>query len=106
MREVATRARIETFRTALSRAADVDVDLFLVGGTSAVVVGWRDSTMDLDFGHARDLLDVRAMLDRGLVTREGWRSPFSEIEQLLYRYPAIDPATFRQAVDDALGPQK
>jgi hypothetical protein len=48
MRELATRERIDAFLQALAREAVSETDVFLVGGTSAVVVGWRDSTMDID----------------------------------------------------------
>ena len=36
------------FMTALARHATADVDVFLVGGTSAVLVGWRATTIDVD----------------------------------------------------------
>jgi hypothetical protein len=48
MREVATRDRIEAFLTALAREAPPETRLFLVGGTGAVIEGWRESTMDID----------------------------------------------------------
>ena len=48
MRDVATRELIDAFLNALAREATSDTDVFLVGGTSAVVIGWRDSTMDID----------------------------------------------------------
>ena len=48
MREVATRDRIEAFLAALARETIHDTKLFLVGGTSAVIEGWRDSTKDID----------------------------------------------------------
>ena len=48
--------------------------------------------------HARDLRDVRSFLNEGLVRVEELRAKFDEIEPLLKRYPAIDPATFRSAV--------
>lgn len=171
MRELATRARITAFLEAFAAAATCATEVFLVGGTSAVLVGWRESTMDIDLvmrpesdamlraipalkerlhlnvelaspdqfipvpagwdarspivtrigqvtvrhydfgaqalakierGHARDLADVRAMLERGLVTRDTLRAQFAEIEPLLYRYPAVDPATFRRALDEAV----
>ena len=171
MREVATRQRIEGFLTALSREATRDTELFLVGGTSAVLEGWRESTMDVDLvirpesdallraipalkerlnlnvelaapdhfipvpagwesrspiirrlgrvtvrhydftaqalskierGHLRDLADVQAMLARGLVTPDGLRTQFDQIEPELYRYPAVDPASFRKALDTVL----
>lgn len=171
MRELANRERILAFLDALARAASSETELFLVGGTSAVLVGWRDTTMDIDLvmrpesdemlraipalkerlhvnvelaspdqfipvpagwearspilsrsgrvtvrhydftaqalakierGHARDLFDVTAMLDRALVTRDGLRAQFAEIEPMLYRYPAVDPATFRRALEEAV----
>lgn len=168
MREVADRERIEAFMTALAREARQEVRVYLVGGTSAVLLGWRASTMDIDLviqpdsdtllraipeikerlhlnvelaspghfipvpdgweersrfiraighatflhydlyaqalakverGHARDLADVRAMLDRGLIEAGPAREYFRRMEPALYRFPAIDPPTFRRAVD-------
>ncbi len=168
MREIADRARIEAFLDALAREATQETDIFVVGGTSAVLAGWRETTIDVDLvmrpesdamlraipalkerlrlnvelaspdqfipvppgwearspvikrigrvtirhydlcaqalaklerGHARDLADVRAMLDRGLVSGSALRRMFAEIEGQLYRYPAIDPPSFRRAVD-------
>jgi hypothetical protein len=171
MREVATRARIEAFLTALAREAPHETRVFLVGGTSAVIEGWRDSTMDIDMviqpesdallraipalkerlnlnvelaapdhfipvppgwesrspeirrignvtilhydftaqalskierGHVRDLADVHAMLSRGLITRSGLRAQYAQIEPDLYRYPAVDPMSFKQALERLL----
>lgn len=48
MREVADRARIEAFLNALARAATAPTVVFLVGGTTAVLHGWRPSTVDID----------------------------------------------------------
>lgn len=48
MREVADRERIAAFMTALARHATTEVDVFLVGGTSAVLIGWRATTIDVD----------------------------------------------------------
>jgi hypothetical protein len=55
----------------------------------------------IERGHARDVADVRAMLERGLISESEVRKQFAHIEPELYRYPAVDPATFRQAVDSA-----
>jgi len=52
----------------------------------------------IERGHKRDLDDVAAMIDRGLVTRKGLAEYFDAIAPLLYRYPAIDEDTFRRAV--------
>ena len=48
--------------------------------------------------HARDLLDVRALLERGLIKPGRARELFTQIEPQLIRYPAIDPVSFRAAV--------
>jgi hypothetical protein len=53
----------------------------------------------IERGHARDAADVDAMLTRRLVTREGLLSFYELIEPELYRYPAINPAVFRRAVE-------
>jgi len=169
VREIADRRRIEALLDALAREATQETDIFVVGGTSAVLVGWRETTIDVDLvmrpesdamlraipalkerlhinvelaspdqfipvppgwedrsppiqrigrvtirhydfcaqalsklerGHARDVSDVHAMLDRGLVTATDLRRMFDQIEPQLYRYPAIDPPTFRRAVED------
>jgi hypothetical protein len=55
----------------------------------------------LERGHDRDLLDVDEMLTRGLVDRDRLRELFAEIEPELYRYPAIDPPSFRRRVECA-----
>ncbi|MFL6194373.1 MAG: hypothetical protein ACJ75H_09400 [Thermoanaerobaculia bacterium] len=42
------------------------------------------------------------MLDRGLIDRRELGRRFEEIEPRLYRYPAIDPVSFRKAVEKVL----
>lgn len=68
----------------LGKEAVTDVRLYFTGGATAV-------------------LDVRQMLDRGLIDPFELRQRFEEIEPLLYRYPAIDPADFRRALEETLG---
>lgn len=58
----------------------------------------------LERGHERDLGDVGEMIARGLVERERLLVFFAEIEPELYRYPAVDPASFRRRVETAVGP--
>jgi hypothetical protein len=58
----------------------------------------------IERGHVRDLTDVTAMLDRGLITREFLWEMFNKIGPDLIRYPAIEPATFRGAVMDFCHP--
>jgi hypothetical protein len=173
VREVADRARIEAFLAALAREAVTDTNVYLVGGTSAVLAGWRATTIDIDLvmrpesdamlraipalkerlqlnvelaspdqfipvppgwedrspvitrigrvtirhydfsaqalakierGHSRDLADVDAMLSLGLISSSVVREQFASMEPHLYRFPAIDPASFRQAIDAVLPP--
>ncbi len=174
MREIADKSRIEAFLTALAREATADTHVYLVGGTSAVLVGWRPSTVDIDLvmrpesdamlraipllkerlrlnvelaspdqfipvppgweqrspvitriervtfhhydftaqalakverGHARDLADVEQMRERGLISAIDVRRQFDMIEPQLYRFPAVDPDSFRAAVDAVFPPQ-
>ena len=49
MREVADRDRIHGLMEAFGRAARNDVRVYLVGGATAVLVGWRATTIDVDF---------------------------------------------------------
>jgi hypothetical protein len=156
---------------ALGRAADRPGRAYLTGGVSAVLQGWRESTIDIDVvfspetdallralpslkeelqvnvelaspahfipelpgwesrctfvaqegplafchydfygqalaklerGHRQDRSDVEAMLARGLVERARLRELFDAIEPSLYRFPAIDPAAFRRALQDLI----
>lgn len=171
MRRDVDAGRIGEFLKALGQAAKGETTVYLTGGATAVLHGWRRSTVDVDLkleperddvlraipalkerlemnvelaspdgflpelpgwrersafvareglvtfrhydlhaqalakverGHARDLADVEAMLDRGLVTPRRLRELHSEIEPLLYRFPAVDPPTFRAALEVAL----
>lgn len=170
MREPTDRARIQLLMEAFARAASQNVRVFFVGGTTAVLMGWRESTIDVDFvmrpdddailrsipalketlkinvelaspadfiplpsgwedrgifiaqiasvtfwhfdiyaqalakverGHSQDLEDLRAMLERKLVDPARALEYFARIEPDLYRFPAIDAATFHRAVDEA-----
>lgn len=54
-------------------------------------------------GHAQDQEDLKAMIRLGLIESAGALQYFEAIEPLLYRYPAIDQASFRRAVEDVFG---
>lgn len=157
---------------ALGNAAHTDGDCYLTGGATAVLLGWRRTTVDVDIklepeqdevlravaaikeelavnvelaspadfipvpagwrersifagregrltfrhfdpysqalaklerGHAQDLDDVRAMLERRLIETELLGSHFAEIEPVLYRFPAIDAAAFGRRVQQLTG---
>lgn len=157
---------------AFGRSVERDVRVYLVGGSTAVMLGWRESTIDLDIvvvpeddallraipaikellrlnvelagpadfipplpgweerspfiarrgkvsfhhydlyaqalakierNHSQDAKDVRSMLANSLVEPDRLRELFLRIEPELFRYPAVDPASFRAAVERALG---
>ena len=48
MRGLADTERLRRFLEALAREAEADVDVYLTGGATAVLLGWRDSTIDAD----------------------------------------------------------
>jgi hypothetical protein len=54
-------------------------------------------------GDAEDVADVGEVLRRGLIDRARALKYFRRIEPHLYRYPVIDPPTFRRAVQAAFG---
>lgn len=172
MRELADSARIEKFMRELGQAVQVDGRIYLTGGATAVLFGWRETTIDVDIKlipdrdeilreiprlkevlnlnvelaapsdfiplppgwedrsplirkegklsfhhfdpvaqalskverrHDQDIRDVREMLTTGLVNPAEALIQFEAIEPELYRFPAIDPASFRKAVEDLFG---
>jgi hypothetical protein len=52
----------------------------------------------LERGHARDVADVRAMIDRRLLEPAALTSAFDEIRAELPRYPAVDERAFAEKV--------
>jgi len=172
MRAEADRERIRRLMSAFGRAASGNVRVYLVGGTTAVLLGWRATTIDVDFvmrpedegilravpaikeslqvnvemaspvdfipvpagweerstfiervgrvmfyhfdlyaqalakverGHRDDAADVREMIARGLIEPRRALEYFARMEPDLYRFPAIDPTSFRRAVEEAFG---
>jgi hypothetical protein len=167
MRQKVTAPRLLEFIKALGAAATTPARIFLVGGATAVLLGWRDSTIDVDMkvvpdsdilqslpglkerlemnielaspddfipplpgwqersrfirqegnlgffhydfyaqalakierGHDSDRRDVQEMMLRKLIEPNRLLELFSRIEDQLYKYPAIDGASFRRAVE-------
>ena len=56
----------------------------------------------IERGHKQDLGDVQAMMQKGLVDPIKLLELFESIKSNLYRYPAVDPDTFSQAVRNAI----
>ena len=171
VRERSDAERIRVFLRALGEAAEREGICYLTGGATAVLLGWRPTTLDVDIrlepdqdevlraiprlkdelqinvelaapgdfiplpagwadrsiaagregrlvfrhfdlysqalaklerGHAQDLEDVATMFRHDLVEPTRLRACFDEIEPQLYRFPAIDPADFRRALEEAV----
>ena len=167
MRARADATRIRAFLHELGRHSRRPGRAYLTGGATAVLEGWRNTTIDVDLrfdpedddllrslarlkeeldlnvelasppdfipelpgwrdrspfvvregsidvhhldpysqalakierGFAQDLADVASMIDAGLVEPTRAIALFAEIEPELFRYPAIDPATFAEKV--------
>jgi hypothetical protein len=168
MRRAVTAERVASFMKALGASVKTPGRVFLAGGASAVLLGWRSSTIDVDLkiipdsdeilrslpvlkerlemnvelaspddfipalpgwqdrsrfiaeegrlvflhydfyaqalakierNHAQDRNDVREMLERQLVEPARLLELFTQVEDQLYRYPALSPRAFRQAVE-------
>ena len=167
MRKPLDLARLRSFLTALGRVGQGAATAYLVGGASAVVEGWRPTTLDLDLrleperddllraishlkeehqvnvefaspldflpelpgwrdrspfvnqegpltvrqfdfysqalaklerGFDQDISDVRAMVERGLITISELERLFEAITGDLYRFPTVDEAALRAAL--------
>jgi hypothetical protein len=48
MRGLADAERLRRFLNALAREAEADCDIYLTGGSTALLLGWRESTIDAD----------------------------------------------------------
>lgn len=114
MRELADSARIEQFMRELGRAVRVDGRVYLTGGATAVLYGIRkegklsfhhfdpvaQALSKVERGHDQDIQDIREMIATGLVNPAEALTQFKAIEPALYRFPAIDPVSFRKSVAD------
>lgn len=56
----------------------------------------------IERGHEQDLADVTQMLQRHRIEPARLAELFEAIESSLYRFPAVDPAGFRRAVDSVV----
>lgn len=100
---------------------DINVELASPDEFIPAVPGWRERSLfiaqhgrvrffhydpyaqalsKLQRRHERDLRDVRSMLRSGLIETGILLEKFAQIEPQLIRYPAIDPPSFRAAVQE------
>ena len=130
MRDAADGERIRSLARELGRAVVPGTKMYLTGGATAVLEGWRESTADIDVRFEPDsdaaLSRIAEIKERLAVNVElaspldflppldGWRERsrfrfregnllFEGIEAKLYRFPAVDPASLRAAVKSLTG---
>ena len=82
MREIATKERTLALLKHLGNHAKGPGRVYLTGGSTAVLIGWRKNTMDVDLINKPRLLEL-----------------FLEIEPNLIRYPNLKPAAFRSKIE-------
>lgn len=108
---------------AIKEALEVNVELASPAHFIPELPGWRDRSpfivreglvdfhhydfyaqalSKIERAHAKDLDDVREMAARHLIEPARLREFFDQIAPELYRYPAIDPPSFRRAVEHAV----
>lgn len=73
--------------------------MYLTGGATAVLEGWRPSTVDVDVRFELDLGDVAEMVRAGQVDPARLLELYEGIEPKLFKFPAVDPASLRTAVE-------
>jgi hypothetical protein len=86
MRSETDKAKLEEFMAALGRRVSGPGRIYLTGGATAVLHGWRSMTLDIDLKPGPEppgFLEALALLK-------------DELD--LIRYPAVDSASFRTAV--------
>jgi hypothetical protein len=104
MRALADADRIRRFMRALGQAADAQARVYFTGGATAVLIGWRDSTIDVDIrlepdrdavfraiARLKDELQINVELASPaefIPVKDGWedRSPFVATEGPLTFY--------------------
>src|SRR5688572_15631405 len=101
MCQLAEAFRIDASIDRLGRSARSSLRIYLTGGATAVLHGWRTTTIDVDLkrGHGLDLEDASRIVREGLVEKDRLFQLFAAVEPQLFRYPAIDPPSFRRAVE-------
>ena len=111
MREKVTADRVEKFMKAVGRAGKRNARIYFVGGATAVLLGWRETTIDLDVKIIPDVDEILRALPRlkedlklniELASPDDFIPPLPGWEERLYKYPAIDAKSFRAAVEEFL----
>jgi hypothetical protein len=175
MRNRTSKENVEKFMRAVARNAKSECSVYFTGGVTAVLMGWRESTVDIDLkfepeldeifrslpelkeslqinielaapsdfipelpgwqdrcefimregkvsfyhydpysqalakierGHTQDVVDVQSMLADCLIEPDKLVALFEEIKPNLYKYPAVDPSKFTEAVNRVVSSAK
>ena len=56
MREITDKNKIDAFMRELGRRAKTECRVYFTGGVTAVLEGWRDSTVDIDLKFERGII--------------------------------------------------
>lgn len=116
MRELTDASRLRQFMRVLGSKARASGRIYLTGGATAVLFDWRPTTVDVDLeldAQLQSLLreipaikeDLRINVElaaRGLIDPSRLLAFFEQIAPELHRYPALDPASFRRAVEQTV----
>lgn len=95
MRELADSAHIEQFMRELGRVVRVEVKLSFHHFDLVA-----QALSKIKRGYEQDIHDVKEMVSASLVNPAEALIQFKAIEPDLYRFPVIDPVSFRNAVEE------
>lgn len=93
MRELATSERIDAFFRLLGRAASKPCRLYVTGGVTAVILGFRPTTLDID-------LEIHPESDEILRAIPRLKEELRLNVELAAPHHFIPPAAFRRAVEE------
>jgi hypothetical protein len=99
VRRLATAERIRAFLDRLGRRATMPATVYLTGGATAVLIGWRDATIDIDLKLVPDRDELLRLLP---VLKEELEVNVEAVEPYLFRYPTVDAASLRTHVEDCV----
>jgi hypothetical protein len=104
MRQKVTAPRLHDFIKALGSAATTRSKFIQQEGKIAFFHYdfYAQALAKIERGHDSDIRDVQEMIGRGLIEPERLLELLSRIEDQLYRYPAIDGASFRRNVEQTV----
>jgi hypothetical protein len=105
MRSTVDPQKIEQLMKALGREAHGTGSIYFTGGASALLMGWRSSTVDIDIrldseppGIFQAIAKLK-MYAQKLFSLEKLRDCFESIESELIRFPALEPELLKNKIE-------